>query len=87
MGKDMRQTEGLWQDSQHRERGLEEGERVPPPRGVFPLGTKLNSQLLEGKWTAVGKAQSTGLGSGAGGFCTNLCFPPLLPSPSFKTQC
>ena len=35
----------------------------------------------------MGKAKSTGLGSGAGGLCTNLCFPPLLPSPSFKTRC
>lgn len=62
MGKDTRQTEGLWQDSRHRERGLEEGECVPPPRGVFLSGTELNSQLLEGTWTAVGKAKSTGLG-------------------------
>lgn len=88
MEGDTRQTEGLWRDSRHRERGLQEGERVPLPRGRFPLGAELNGQLLEGKWTAVGKAKSTGLGSGAGGLCTN--FPLLTPYshlPSFKTCC
>ena len=38
---------------------------MPPPRGVFPSGAELNGQLPEGKWTPVGKAKSTGLGSGA----------------------
>jgi hypothetical protein len=88
MEEDTRQTEGLWRDSRHRERGLQEEERVPPPRGVFPSGAELNGQLPEGKWTPVGKAKSTGLRSGAGGLCTN--FPPLTPYshlPSFKTCC
>lgn len=52
------------------------------PGGVFPSGAELNGELPEGKWTAVGKSQSTGLGSGAESLCTNL-FVPLIPALKF----
>ena len=49
MEEDTRQTEGLWRDSRHRERGLQDEERVPPPCGVCPSGAEVNGQLPEGK--------------------------------------